>query len=125
MELEEEAAGIAQHGADLVSPPQRSGGGGAILAGGLGDIAIRVSSHGGHDGGWRRRKNDEEGGIGYRGKWAIRRENLRNSWCFDALSPIDWLRQTFCVRGGCGCPYDLGAESQRDDLQRIEGIMDA
>lgn len=49
MQLEEEATGVAEDGSDLVSPPEGSGGGGAVLAGGLCDVAIRVSRHGGHD----------------------------------------------------------------------------
>jgi hypothetical protein len=35
MQLQEETAGIAQHGADLVASPERGGAGGAILAGRL------------------------------------------------------------------------------------------
>lgn len=48
VQLEEEPAGIAQHRTDLVSPPERRGGGGAILAGGLGGVTINIS-HGCHD----------------------------------------------------------------------------
>lgn len=50
MQLEEQAAGIAEDLAGLIATPERSGGGLAIHAGGLLSVLIIVSRcHGSHD----------------------------------------------------------------------------
>ena len=50
VQLEEQAAGIAEDGAGLVATPQRSGGRLTILADGLRRLLVVVSRHGGHHG---------------------------------------------------------------------------
>lgn len=48
MQLEEQAAGIAEDCARLIATPKRGGGGLAVLACGLLRLLIAVSCHGGH-----------------------------------------------------------------------------
>lgn len=50
MQLEEQAAGVAEDSTRLIASPKRSGGSLAVLAGGLLRLLIRVSRHGRHDG---------------------------------------------------------------------------
>lgn len=48
MQLEEQAAGVAEDRAHLIATPERGGRGAAVLAGGLRGFTV-VVSHGRHD----------------------------------------------------------------------------
>lgn len=48
MQLQEQATGIAQHGANFISSPERRSRGCAVLASGLCGFAV-IISHGRHD----------------------------------------------------------------------------
>ena len=60
MQFQEEAAGIAQDGAQLISAPERSGRGTAILANRL-YLRALVSKDCGHNGDVSPHKNDKKG----------------------------------------------------------------
>ena len=50
MQLEEQAAGVAEDCAGFIASPERSGGGLAVLTGGLCCLLVIVSRHGSHCG---------------------------------------------------------------------------